>query len=186
MTPRHTPVVMFARAVPTDAPLVVRTNRGTRVLFGFLVVAMALEALVFVGLVALTVWTRTWAMLGIVAVWLPMGYFLVLAFREYLALLGPQLAADHTGMWVRTGIGRHPEVVFLPWRAVDGVDLARGPAVRITSRQGEGLYGRRRHWRVRTAWRRFGTPFIVDGRRSAEAADVIAHRLRQLAEWIPR
>lgn len=179
-------MVMFARAVPTNAQLVVRSNRGTKVLFGFVVAGMAVEALIFVGLVALAISTRNWGMFGILAVWLPMGYFLGLAFREYLALLGPQLAADHTGMWVRTGLGLHPEVVFLPWRAIDGVDLASGPVVRIFSRQGEGLYGRRRHWRVRTTWRRYGTPFIVDGRRSAESADVIAHRLRQLAEWVPR
>ena len=54
------------------------------------------------------------------------------------------------------------------------------------SRQGEGLYGRRRRWRVRSVWRRFGTPFIVDGRRSAEPPDQIAHRLWQLAEWARR
>jgi hypothetical protein len=74
--------------------------------------------------------------------------------------------------------------VFLPWSAIDGIDVTRkGPVVRIMSRQGEGLYTKRKHWRVRSVWRRFGTPFVVDGRRSAEPPDQIAHRLHQLAQW---
>jgi hypothetical protein len=114
--------------------------------------------------------------------WLVFAYVMVLPFREYLGLLGPQLAADHTGIWVRTGLGSRPEVVFLPWAAIDGIDVVRqGPVVRIMSRHGETLYQKRRHWRARSTTRRFGTPFVVDGRRSAEPPDVIARRLHQLA-----
>jgi hypothetical protein len=184
MTARHTPVVMFAREVPGQAQLVVRTNPGTKVLFGFMVFAVVLEVLVFAGLVGLTVWSQSWALLGTAALWLLMAYYLTLGFREYLGLLGPQLAADHSGVWVRTGLGSRPEVVFLPWPAIDGIDVTRkGPTVRIMSRQGEGLVTKRKHWRVRSVWRRFGTPFVVDGRRSAEPPDQIAHRLHQLAQW---
>lgn len=182
--PRHIPVVTFAPEVPGNAPLVVHTDRVTRVLFGFLVVAMTLEGLVLAGSVAFTVVTGDWALLAATAAWVAMAYFMTLVFREYLGLLGPQLAADHTGVWVRTGLGPRPEVVFLPWSAVDGIDVSRrkGPVVRIMSRQGEGLY-RRMHWRARSTTKRFGTPFVVDGRRSAEPPDQIAHRLHQLARW---
>jgi hypothetical protein len=67
--------------------------------------------------------------------------------------------------------------VFLPWPAIDGIDTAKGPVVRIMSRQGEALFPDRPHWRVRSLRRRFGTAFIVDGRRSAEPVDTIVHRL---------
>jgi hypothetical protein len=186
--PRHTLVVTFAPEVPGNAQLVVRTNSGTRVLYGLLLVMVALEAVIIVGALALwVIWTDVWPLLVLVSLLLFQGYFTALILREYQGLLGPQLAADHTGVWVRTGLGTRPEVVFLPWPAIDGIDVSRkGPAVRIMSRQGEGLYGNRGHWRVRSAWKRFGTPFVVDGRRSLEPVEQIAHRLHQLAQWATR
>jgi hypothetical protein len=79
-------------------------------------------------------------------------------------------------------MGRRPETVYLPWAAVECVDTCKGPVVRILSRVGEGLFDRRPHWRVRSLRRRFGTAFVVDGRRAAEPVDRIAHRLHQTAQ----
>jgi hypothetical protein len=77
--------------------------------------------------------------------------------------------------------------VFLPWPAIDGVDATgKGPALRIMSRQGEALFPRRPHWRVRTTRRRFGSAFVVDGKRSVEHPEQLAHRLDQLGRWAGR
>jgi hypothetical protein len=172
-------VVVFTE-VPEHAALVVRNKASTRVLYG-----------VVLGTTVLLVVLA--AAIGFVAVLLAAPVLLVvlpplavqigltlLVLREYQGLLGPQLAADHTGVWVRTGLGRRPEAVRLPWAAIDGIDT-KGAAVRVMSRQGEGLFGARPHWRVRSARRRFGTAFVVDGKRSVERPEQIAHRLRQLA-----
>lgn len=177
-------VAAFAPAVPATAPLVVRSRASTRVLYVLLLACTVIVVAAMAGLVTLVVVLAPVALpllvvLPLLAVQLG---FTVLVVREYRALLGPQLAADHTGVWVRTGTGGRPEVGYLPWAAVDGVDTGKGPVVRILSRQGEDLYGRRPHWRVRTLRRRFGTAFVVDGRRAAEPVDRIAHRLRQAAE----
>lgn len=177
-------MVMFAQEVPAHAQLVVRSNSRTKALYVLMLVSVALEFVFIGGVVALVTLFEIWPLLGLVPLMLFQSYFMVLIVREYQGLLGPQLAADHTGLWIRTGVGRHPEVVFLPWQAIDGVDVtSKGPTVRILSRQGEGLFAKRRHWRVRTVWRRFGSPFVVDGRRSAEPPGHIAHRLHQLAQW---
>jgi hypothetical protein len=182
----QTVVVTFCASVPGDAPLVVRTNRSTKVLY---VVLMVATVLLVVADVALVLLALLWS--PILFVYVPLVavqfWFVGRILREYQGLLGPQLAADHTGVWVRTGTGSRPEVVYLPWQAIDGIDAARkGPAVRVMSRQGEALYGTRSHWRVRALRRRFGTSFAVDGKRSVEHPDQIAHRLWQLAEWARR
>jgi hypothetical protein len=88
---------------------------------------------------------------------------MVLGVREYRGLMGPQLAADNTGVWVRTGLGARPEVVYLRWPAIDGIDTTR-KALRIMSQEGDALFRGRMHWRVRIVRRRFGTPFVVGGR----------------------
>jgi len=179
------PVVGFAPAVPATAQLVVRTKPGTRVLYVLLLACTTVVVAAMAGLAALVTVLGA-AALPLLVVLPPLAIqlgFTVLVVREYRGLLGPQLAADHRGVWVRTGLGGRPEVVFLPWTAVDGVDTTRkGPAVRILSRAGEGLYDRRPHWRVRSLRRRFGTSFVVDGRRAAEPVDRIAHRLHQTAQ----
>lgn len=177
-------MVTFAPEVPGTAPLVVRTKRSTRVLYGVLLAAGALEVVVAAAVVPLAIWLSAPALLVYVPAAALQLWLLGRVVREYQGLLGPQLAADHTGIWVRTGTGPHPEVAYLPWPAVDGVDAIRkGPVVRVMSRQGEALHGTRPHWRARLLRRRFGTSFVVDGRRSAEHPEQIAHRLRQLAEW---
>jgi len=172
--------VSFAPAVPGDAPVVVRTKRSTRPLYVALlistgvfgVVLVALPALVFVvGPVALP-------LLVVVPLMLFQLWLAVRIVREYQGLLGPQLAAGPAGVWVRTGTGRQPEVVYLPWAVIEGIDAIRkGPVVRIMSRQGEELFPKGAHWRVRTLRRRFGTSFVVDGRRSAQPPDVIVQWL---------
>lgn len=178
------PIAAFAPAVPEAAPVVVRSNASTRVLH-VVVVACAVIVAAIAGLTTLMAWLVP-ATLPLLVVLPPLAVqlgFTVLIAREYRALLGPQLAADHTGVWVRTGLGRRPEVVYLPWAAVEGVDVTgKGPAVRILSRAGEELHGRRPHWRARSLRRRFGTTFVVDGRRSAEPVDRIAQRLWQTAQ----
>lgn len=174
----------FAPAVPATAPLVVRTKASTRVLYVLLLACAVIVVAAMAGLATLFVMLGPAALPLLVVVPL-LGVqlsFTVLVVREYRALLGPQLAADHTGVWVRTGMGGRPEVVFLPWSAVEGMDTTRkGPAVRIVSRAGEELHGRRPHWRARSLRRRFGTAFVVDGKRAAEPVDRIVHRLRQTA-----
>lgn len=177
----------FVTKVPGDAHLVVRTGRGTKVLYAVLLGAVALQVGVVAAVVVIAVWISSPVPLLILAMFTPVLIPLWLVVREYQGLLGPQLAADHHGVWIRTGVGPRPEVVHLPWSAIDGIDTARkGPVVRIMSRQGEALFGNRPHWRVRSLQRRFGTAFVVDGQRSAEPPDQIAHRLRQLAEWASR
>lgn len=177
-------MVMFANEVPGEAQLVVRTNSRTRVLYGVVLTCLVLEAVLVAAVVALTIWSGFGLLLMLVPLFGLQGYFMVLGVREYQGLLGPQLAADHMGVWIRTGAGRHPETVFLPWRAIDSIDVTRkGPVVRIMSSRGEALFGKRKHWRVRTVWRRFGSPFVVDGRRSVERPEQITHRLHQLAQW---
>lgn len=178
------PAAGFVPAVPETAPVVVRTKASTRVLYVLLVVCTALVGVVLAGLVVLVAWLGAAALpLLVVAPLMAVQLgFALLVVREYRGLLGPQLAADHTGVWVRTGLGGRPEVVYLPWAAIDGVDTHKGPVVRILSRAGEGLFDRRPHWRVRSLRRRFGTAFVVDGRRSAEPVDRIAHRLHQTAQ----
>lgn len=157
----------FAAEVPQDAPLVARSNGSTRVLAVVMLVAVVLEV-VLLGVVVWLVYLSGFALfLAVLPLLLFQIALMVLVLREYQGLLGPQLAATASGVWVRTGLGSKPEVVYLPWPAVDGIDVARGPAVRIMSRQGDALFPRRAHWRVRSLRRRFGTPFIVDGRRSA-------------------
>jgi hypothetical protein len=174
-------MVSFVTEVPGHAPVVVRTKPGTTALY---VVMLACTVLLFVISAAVPVFAllaESPFLLAILAPLLVQLYFTVLVVREYQGLLGPQLAADHTGLWVRTGLGRRPEAVFLPWHAVDGVDTAKGPVVRIMSRQGEALFPARPHWRVRSLRRRFGTAFVVDGKRAAEPVEQIAHRLVSLA-----
>ncbi|HEY0696524.1 MAG TPA: hypothetical protein VGD43_01800 [Micromonospora sp.] len=169
----------FVPGVPGHAPLVVRSNRATRVLYVVMLVATGLEVVLVGAIPAFALWLGSPGMALIAAPLLVQLYVTALVVREYQGLLGPQLAADHTGVWVRTGLGRRPEAVHLPWAAVDGVDTAKGPVVRVLSRQGEALFPARPHWRVRSLRRRFGTAFVVDGRRSLEPVDVIAHRLAQ-------
>jgi hypothetical protein len=175
-------MISFVPEVPGHAPVVIRTNRTTTALYVMLLVAGALLLAILVGLPALAIWLGSPVMALIVAPLLLQLYFTALIIREYRALLGPQAAADHTGLWIRTGLGRRPETVYLPWPAVEGIDTARGPVVRIVSSHGETLFPARPHWRVRSLRRRFGTAFVVDGRRSAEPVEVIAHRL---AQWRP-
>lgn len=174
-------MVTFAREVPRNAPVVVRSNSATTGLYAMLLVAVALLVVLFVAISAFTIILGSPLLAVIAAPLLLQLYFTVLIVREYQGLLGPQLAADHTGLWIRTGLGRHPETVFLPWQAVDGIDTAKGPVVRIMSSQGETLFPARPHWRVRSLRRRCGTAFVVDGKRSAEPVEQIAHRLHQWA-----
>jgi hypothetical protein len=176
--------VSLAPEVPRDAPLVVRSKRNTRVLYVLMLFSAGLCVAEIVAIPSLVVlggpgllpllslgpllFLQLWLTLRIVA--------------EYQGLLTPHLAAGPAGLWVRTGTGRRPQAVFLPWQAIDGVDTTRkGPAVRILSREGEALFGKRAHWRVRTLRRRFGTSFVVDGRRSAEPVDVVAQRIHAAA-----
>ncbi|MFI7675703.1 hypothetical protein [Actinophytocola sp. NPDC049390] len=175
----------FVPEVPGHAPVVVRTKRNTTALYAMLLAVTALLVALLVAQLAASVWLGTALFLLLAPPLALQLYFTVLVVREYQGLLGPQLAADHTGLWVRTGLGRRPEAVYLPWHAVDGVDTARGPVVRIMSRQGEALFPTRAHWRVRSLRRRFGTAFVVDGRRSAEPVEQIAHRLVSVAGTRP-
>jgi hypothetical protein len=172
--------VAFAPAVPQDAPIVARSTRGTRVLAVVMLIAVVLEIVMMGGLI----WLAAQSGIGFLYVLVPLILFQVvlmgMVLLEYQGLLGPQLAANVSGVWVRTGLGRRPEVVYLPWSAIEGIDVAKGPAVRIMSRQGEALYGKRGHWRVRSLRRRFGTPFIVDGRRSATNPAQLAAMLDSL------
>lgn len=175
--------VSFAQAVPLEAPLVVRSNGRTRALFVMMLVSVVLLLALMVLVPLVLVWTTITPVLLLIV--LPLAvqlWFALLVVREYQGLLGPQLAADRSGLWVRTGLGSRPEVVFLAWPAVEGIDVSpRGPAVRILSRQGDALFTGRAHWRVRSLRKRYGTPFVVDGRRSAEPAATIAGRLHQIA-----
>ena len=167
----------FAPAVPGDAPLVVRAKPSTRVLAVVMLVAVVLEV-VLLGAVVWLVFLSGFALfLALLPLFLFQIGLMVLILREYQGLLGPQLAATASGVWVRTGLGRKPEVVHLPWAAIDAIDVARGPALRIMSRQGDALFPRRAHWRARSLRRRFGTPFIVDGRRSATEVTQLAAML---------
>ncbi|TDV55155.1 PH domain-containing protein [Actinophytocola oryzae] len=180
-------MVTFAAEVPGDAQLVVRSDGRTRVLYVLLLAAVALELVVVAGVAVLGGLLGAPMLYPLVVPLLLQLLFIVPVVREYQGLLGPQLAADHTGLWVRTGLGRRPEVVHLPWAAVDGIDATRkGPVVRIMSRHGETLVGTRPRARVRSLRRRFGTAFVVDGRRSIEPPDQIVHRLGQLAVWARR
>ena len=176
-------MVMFAPGVPDNAPVVVRSNRTTATLYVVMLVACALLVAILVGIPALAIWLGSPVMALVAAPLLLQLFFIGLVIREYQGLLGPQAAADHTGLWIRTGLGRRPEAVYLPWAAVEGIDTAKGPVVRVISRPGEALFPARAHWRVRSLRRRFGTAFVVDGRRSAEPVEQIAHRLGQ---WRPR
>jgi hypothetical protein len=174
---------MFA-AVPSNAALVVRSKPSTRVWYGVLLGATALLVVMAVAIGFVSVSLGSPALLVIIPPLAAQIGLTALIVREYQGLLGPQLAADHTGVWVRTGLGRRPEAVHLPWTTIDWIDAtSKGPVVRVMSRQGEGLFPKRPHWRVRSLRRRFGTAFIVDGKRSAEHPELIAHRLRQLAGW---
>ena len=165
--------------------MVVRARRNTTALYAVLLASAVLLVALLVALLAVSVWLGTPLFLMTVPPLALQLYFTVLVVREYQGLLGPQLAADHTGLWVRTGLGRRPESVFLPWHAVDGIDTAKGPVVRIMSRQGEALFPTRPHWRVRSLRRRFGTAFVVDGKRSAEPVEQIAHQLWSTARARP-
>jgi hypothetical protein len=175
-------VAGFAPEVPANAPLVVRCKGGTKALYVMVLVCVVVEVLLVAGLVTMSIalaspWPLVVAPLIVIQLLL-MGIVL----REYQGLLGPQLAADPSGLWVRTGLGRRPEVVYLPWGAIDGIEATRkGPVVRIVSPAGDALFPRRAHWRVRSLRRRFGTPFVVDGRRSAEHPAQLADRLRYAA-----
>ncbi len=170
---------MFA-AVPGNAALVVRSKGSTRVLYGLMLGATVLLVVLAVVLVLCAVWLGAPTMLIILPPFAVQLGFTALIVREYQGLLGPQLAADHTGVWVRTGMGSRPEGVYLPWAEIDGIDVSKGPVVRVMSRHGEALFDRRPHWRVRSLRRRFGTAFVVDGKRSAERPEQIAYRLWQL------
>ncbi|HEY0449974.1 hypothetical protein [Actinophytocola sp.] len=175
-------VVTFAPEVPAGAPLVVRSKGSTKVLYVVLLVCVALESALVLAVPLLAVWSGFALFLALIPLLALQLWFMVIIVREYQGLLGPQLAADHTGVWVRTGMGSRPEVVYLPWPAIDMIDATRkGPTVRIMSRQGDALYPRRPHWRARSLRRRFGTPFIVDGRRSAEHPERVAGHLHRLA-----
>lgn len=180
--------VSFAPAVPTEARLVVRSNRRTRVLYVVMLVSVVLLLILVAAVPTLLAWSNVTPLLMLVVFPLMVQlWFSVLIVREYQGLLGPQLAADRSGLWVRTGLGSRPEVVFLSWQAVEGIDVSpTGPAVRILSRQGDALFAGRGHWRVRSLRKRYGTPFVVDGRRSAEPATAIAGRLHQLASEATR
>jgi hypothetical protein len=175
--------VSFAPVVPAEAQLVVRSNRRTRALYVLMLVSVVLLVVLKVALVTVVGWSGVTPLLMLAVAPLAVQLWVaVLLVREYRGLLGPQLAADRAGVWVRTGLGSRPEVVFLAWPAVEGIDVSpRGPAVRILSRPGDGLFVGRAHWRVRSLRRRYGTPFVVDGRRSAEPAAAIAGRLHQIA-----
>jgi len=176
----------FAAEVPGNAHLVVRNKGNTKVLYALMLGAVTLQFALLLGLAFLVGMTDQPSLFVFVPVYALQFWFTVPIVREYQALLGPQLAADHTGVWVRTGLGRRPQVVHLPWPAIDGIDVAKGPSLRILSRQGDGLFGKRPNWRVRTTRRRFGSPFVVDGKRSAEPPEQIAHRLHQLRAWAYR
>jgi hypothetical protein len=157
---------------------VVRTKPSTRVLYVLLLVGMVLEVMVMAGLVWLMFWSAQPGFIAILPLLVLQLGFMIPIVGEYQGLLGPQLAADHSGVWVRTGLGRRPEVVYLPWPSIDGVDaVRRGPALRIMSREGEALFPKRAHWRVRVVRRRLGTPFMVDGRRSAVHPAELSTRL---------
>lgn len=179
-------MVTFAAEVPGDAPLVVRAKGSTKVLYAMMLGAVALQFVLLLGLAFLVGMAEQPSLFLFVPLYAFQFWFSVPIVREYRALLGPQLAADHTGVWVRTGLGRRPEVMFLPWPAIDGIDTAKGPVVRVMSGHGEALFPARPHWRVRSLRRRFGTAFVVDGRRSAEPVEQIAHRLHQLRAWAYR
>jgi hypothetical protein len=92
----QTVVVTFCASVPGDAPLVVRTNRSTKVLY---VVLMVATVLLVVADVALVLLALLWS--PILFVYVPLVavqfWFVGRILREYQGLLGPQLAADHTG-----------------------------------------------------------------------------------------
>jgi hypothetical protein len=156
---------------------VVRTKPSTKVLYVVLLTCVVLEIGLAGAVTGLAVMIQEPMFLTFVPLLGLQVGLMLLVVREYQGLLGPQLAADHTGIWVRTGLGSRPETVFLPWADVDGVDATRkGPVLRIMSRAGDALYQGRRHWRARYTRRRFGTSFIVDGRRSAvHPADLAAH-----------
>lgn len=173
----------FVAGVPEHAPMVVRTKGNTMALYVMLLACTTLLVALLVAIPLFSWWAGSPVLLIIMPPLALQLYFTALIVREYQGLLGPQLAADHTGLWIRTGLGRRPEVVFLPWPAIDGIDIAKGPVVRIMSSQGETLFPARPHWRVRSLRRRFGTAFVVDGRRSAEPVEAIAHRVTQ---WAPR
>lgn len=180
---QHEGPVSFARAVPEQAQLVVRSNGRTRGLFVVMLVSVVLLAALVVAVPLVLAMTAVTPLATLIVIPLLVQlWFAVLVVREYQGLLGPQLAADRSGVWVRTGLGSRPEAVFLAWPAVEGVDVSpNGPAVRILSRQGDALFPARPHWRVRSLRKRYGTPFVVDGRRSAEPAAAIAGRLHQIA-----
>jgi hypothetical protein len=174
----------FAPRVPATAAIVVRSKANTTALYAAMLVSAAIVAGLVVAVPLFALWLGATAapLLALVPLLLAQLWFTVVVVREYRGLLGPQLAADRSGVWVRTGQGARPETVFLPWQAIEGIDTTRkGPVVRIMSRQGEQLFGRRPHWRVRSLRRRFGTAFVVDGRRSAEHPDHIAQRLHHAA-----
>jgi hypothetical protein len=171
--------VSFAPAVPVDKPLVVRTKPSTKVLYVVLLVCVSLEVVLAAAVVALAVWSELPVFLVLIPLLALQVWLMLRVIREYQGLLGPQLAADHTGIWVRTGLGSRPETVYLPWPAVDGVDATRkGPVLRIMSGAGEALFPPHPHWRARSLRRRFDTAFIVDGKRSAVHPDELAAHLQ--------
>jgi hypothetical protein len=171
--------VSFAPAVPADKPLVVGTKPSTKALYAMMLVCVALEVALAAGIVGLAIWLEEPAFLAFLPLLALQVWLMLRIIREYQGLLGPQLAADHTGVWVRTGLGSRPETVFLPWPAVDGIDATRkGPVLRIMSRAGDALLPSRPHWRARSLRRRFDTPFIVDGRRSAVHPTELATHLQ--------
>jgi hypothetical protein len=167
------PAVSFAPEVPAAAAVVVHSRGNTRVLHAAVLTAAAILTAIVVAVPFFVL------SLGSGAV--PLLAMEPLLLMQLWFTVGPQLAADRSGVWVRTGSGARPEAVFLPWQSIEGIDATRkGPVVRIMSRQGEGLFPRRPHWRVRSLRRRFGTAFVVDGRRSAEHPDHIARLLHQV------
>ena len=94
---------MFA-AVPGNAALVVRSKGSTRMLYGLMLGATVLLVVLAVVLVLCAVWLGAPTMLIILPPFAVQLGFTALIVREYQGLLGPQLAADHTGVWVRTGM----------------------------------------------------------------------------------
>lgn len=172
-------MVSFAPKVPENAPIVVRTKPNTRAMYTLLLTNLSLLC---TAIAVPLIWPF---LLPALLVNVPGLLFslsmTLLAMREFRALLGPQLAADYTGLWVRTGAGRQPEVVYLPWAAVEAIDVDRR-CVRVISRHGEWLHPKRAHYRWESTRRRFGSPFVVDGRRTIEHPDQIVQRLQQTAQ----
>jgi hypothetical protein len=133
--------VSFAPAVPVDKPLVVGTKPSTKPLYALLLVCVVLEVALAAAVLGVALWREMPLLLAALPFLALQVWMMARIISEYQGLLGPQLAADHTGIWVRTGLGSRPETVYLPWPAVDGIDaMPKGPVLRIMSRAGDALF----------------------------------------------